>query len=171
VNNRVNSSGLIGVLLAMLWLPGAVAQTGAEPAFAQADLDRMIENSDPAAKVQLLTPPRQVHFEAVIGRLPKPRKTQYLLDSLEVMGVNPLPEVTQGMDVLSLKNKPLNVYMEKTVAESASKELQTGDRVTLFGYHVFDSQKHGPGILVSGFEAHSLIDVWQEQLGKWLRDR
>lgn len=173
MNSRVNSSGLIGALLAMFWLSGAVAQTGAEPAFAQADLDRMIENSEPVqgASVQMVSPPRPIQFEAAIANPPKPRKTHYLLEVLGVMGVNPVPEVTQGMDVLSLKNKPLNIYMEKTVAERAAKALKGGGKVTLFGYHVYNSKKHGPGILVSGFEAHSLIDVWQEQLGKWLRDR
>lgn len=173
MNNRVNSSGLIGALLAVLWLPGAVAQTGTEPAFAQADLDRMIENSEPVqgASVQMQSPPRPIQFEAAIANPPKPRKTHYLLEVLGVMGVNPVPEVTQGMDVLSLKSKPLNIYMEKTVAERADKALKGGDKVTLFGYHVYNSQKHGPGILVSGFEAHSRFDEWKEKLVQWLNDR
>ncbi len=173
MNNRIKSLGLISALLAMLWLPGAVAQTGAEPAFAQADLDRMLENSEPVqgAAVQMLSPPRLIQFEAAVASPPQPRKTHYLLEVLGVMGVNPVPEVTQGMDVLSLKNKPLNVYMEKTVAERADKELKGGDKVTLFGYHVYNSKKHGPGILVSGFEVHSLIDDWKEKLVQWLNDR
>lgn len=172
MNNRVNGSGLIGILLAMLWLPGAVAQTGAESAFAQADLDRMIENSEPVqgAAVQMLSPPRPIRFEAAVANPPKPRKTHYLLEVLEVMGVNPVPEVSQGMDVLSPENKPLNVYMEKTVAEHADKALKGGDKVTLFGYHVYNSQKHGPGILISGFEPHSRFDEWTEKLVHWLND-
>ncbi len=171
MNNRVKSLALIGALLAMFWLSGAVAETSAEPAFAQADLDRMIETPASLVEgtdVQLLSPPRLIQFEAAIANPPKPRKTHYLLEALGMLGVNPVPEVTQGMDVLSLKSKPLNVYMEKTVAERAGKALKAGDKVTLFGYHVYNSQKHGPGILISGFEAHSRFDEWKEKLVQWL---
>jgi len=172
VNNIHKRLGLMSILLAMFWSSAAVAQTGAEPAFAQADLDRMLENSQPVqgAAVQMLSPPRLIQFEAAIANPPKPRKTHYLLEVLGVLGVNPVPEVTQGMDVLSLKSKPLNVYMEKMVAERAGKALKAGDKVTLFGYHVYNSQKHGPGILISGFEAHSRFDEWKEKLVQWLND-
>jgi hypothetical protein len=43
--------------------------------------------------------------------------------------------------------------------------------VTLFGYHVYDSKKHGPGILVSGFEAYSRFEAWKERLSRWLDGR
>ncbi len=170
--NHMTKSAPTGLLLALLWLPCAFAETAEAPTFAQVNLDQLIEAADQLlgsqANVLLKLPPHLVRFEATVAQSPKPRKAQYLLDSLEVMGVKPLPEVTDGMDVLSPNNKPLDVYLEKTVAERAGRELEAGDKVTLYGYHVYDSQKHGPGILVSGFETHSRFDEWKERLVKWL---
>lgn len=171
MKNAYKSFEVIVVLLAAFCLSaGVLAQTAAEPEFVPSDLDRLIEDSKPVrgVAVQMLTPPKQVQFEASIAALPETRKTHYLLEVLGVMGVKPLPEVTQGIDVVSPQKRPLNLYVEKTAAERIGRELQAGDKVTLFGYHVYDSKKHGPGILVSGFEVPSRIGLWQGRLSRWL---
>lgn len=113
---------------------------------------------------------RKVSLDAEVAALPAPRRAQYLTGVLRDMGANPAPSVSHGMVIRSPTGKTLNVYLEDSVAERAGKELKAGDKITLYGYHVYNAQKHGPGILVSGFEAHSLMGEWKKRLGKWLHD-
>lgn len=165
----VNKAGLIGLLLAQLWLSSVSVAIAEEVVFVAADLDQMLESAaSVGSAVQMQAPPQPVQFEAEVIHAVKERKTHYLLEVLAMMGVQPLPEVTQGLDVVSLRKRPLNLYVEKNTAELIGKELQAGDKVTLFGYHVYNSKKHGPGILVSGFEVPSRIDFWQGRLSRWL---
>lgn len=167
----VNNAGPICLLLAQLWLSSASATTAEAVVFAAVDLDQLLESAAAVASaVQMQAPPRPVQFEAEVVHAAKERKTHYLLEVLEMMGVQPLPDVKQGMDVLSPQKTPLNVYLEKAAAEQAAQTLKPGDKVTLFGYHVFDSKRHGPGILISGFKAHSFIDAWRKKLNAWLQN-
>ena len=73
------------------------------------------------------------------------------MDVLNNWHVDPMPEITQGMAVLSPQGHALNVYMEKSVADRAAQTLVPENKVTLYGYHAYNS-KYGPGILVSDFE-------------------
>jgi hypothetical protein len=152
--NKLKNRIFLGTVLAVVYVFTAHAEPSEPPPFDEANLDQMIEDSSfGAGKVQIF-PARKIRFEASIAVPPQPRKTHYLLEALQLMGVNPLPEVTQGMDIVSANERPLNVYMEKTAAERAGRELIAGDKVVLFGYHVYDSKKHGPGILVADFKRH-----------------
>ncbi len=122
-----------------------------EAEFKDVNLDQMIEHSMPVQKgtVELLLM-NKVQFHAHIDALPEPRKTAYLLDVLANWRITPLPVVKQGMQIQSEKGELLNVYMEQSVAERATKQLNLGDEVTLLGYHVYNS-KHGPGFLIADF--------------------
>ena len=110
---------------------------------------------------------RKVALDAAVAAAPRPRRAQYLTTVLRDMGANPVPQVSQVMAVLSSSGKALDVYLEDSVAERAGKELHLGDRVRLYGYHVYNSPKHGPGVLVSGFETRSRFDELKERLSRW----
>lgn len=140
--------------LAVLLMTGATF-VQAEPEFASRDLDVMIDQAAPVhpGTVELL-PMHRVQVIATVAALPAPRKTFYLMKALGMWGVTALPEVSNGIDIESPQGRRLNVYIEDNVARQATESLTVGERVTLYGYHVYDS-KHGPGILVSGFDRHT----------------
>lgn len=144
---------------------------GEAPDFAPADLDGLIKHSTLPREGTVEIVLQKISLDAEIVSPPAARRTQYLLDTLRNLGAEPVPAVSHGMEIKSAQGKTLNVYVEDTVAEKAKQELAPGRQVTLYGYHVYDSKKHGPGILVSGFEAHSRIDEWKERLGQWLHDQ
>lgn len=115
------------------------------------NLDEMIEDSIPEndRNVELLLF-KKIQFQARVEALPKERKTMYLQDVMRSFAFDPMPIVTDGMDIFSLQNNRLNVYMEKTVSDRAIAKLSPNQEITLYGYHVYNS-KHGPGILIADF--------------------
>jgi hypothetical protein len=138
--------------------------------FQAVELDALIERTAPAqsGSGDLLILLNKVRLEAEIVSLPAEKRSQYLLDTLRNFGVTPLPGVTRGMDIKSAAGKTLNVYMEDKAAEKAARELKPGQKITAYGYHIYSSRKHGPGILISGFKPHSRIAEWKKKLVQWL---
>lgn len=147
-------------LLIVLWVgvaPGGALAEG--PAFEPTDLDRLIEQSAPTQGQAEIFRPRAIRIEAEVVEPPGPRKSAYLLESLSLWGVDPLPEVHDGLRVRSTGGESTWLYLEAKAAEHAKNDLRTGETATFFGYHVYNT-KYGPGILVSDFEVHevSLVD-------------
>lgn len=157
---------ILGVLLMTATAGFASGDTG----FKTRDLDRMIEHGDPVNKgtVELLQLPL-IQIEALVAAPPKVRKTHYLMHVLEGWGLDPMPTVTHGLDIHSLKGRKLNVYIEDHVAERALAALSVDDRVTLYGYHVYNS-KYGPGILVSDFYRHTQWRSFSAAMKAWFED-
>lgn len=149
----------------------AATSRAEEPAeFTPVSIEQLQEPSVALGEKDVEIVLRKIRLDAEVAALPAPRRAQYLTGVLRDMGANPAPSVSHGMEIRSPAGKRLNVYLEDSVAERAGKELKVGDKITLYGYHVYNAQKRGPGILVSGFEAHSLIGDWKKRLGKWLHD-
>lgn len=147
----------------------AAPSWGGEPAeFIPVSIEQLQEPSVALGEKDVEIVLRKVSLDAEVAALPAPRRAQYLTGVLRDLGANPVPQVSQGMAIRSESGKALNVYLEDTVAERAAKELQRGDKVTLYGYHVYNSRKHGPGILVSGFRAHSPALAWLAKAGERL---
>jgi len=148
------------------------------PDFAPAELDVLIEHSRLPREGSVEMVFKKIRLDAEIVHPPAPRRTQYLMDTLRNLGGDGMPQVTHGMDIASASGKTFNVYVEDGVAARAKAELKPGDRATLYGYHVYDSSRHGPGILVGGYEHHSRLREWYEGhprlkewgagLGRWL---
>jgi hypothetical protein len=152
---------------------------GETPDFAPAELDVLIENARLPREGSVEMVFKKIRFDAALVHPPAPRRTQYLMATLRgVGGAADMPEVTQGMDIASASGKTLNVYVEDGAAARAKTELKPGQRATFYGYHIYDSPKHGPGILVSGhespsrlgewYEAHPRLKEWGAGLGRWL---
>jgi len=120
--------------------------------FKPVNLDELIQTSKPTYQgtVEILQF-RKIKWQAEMAVMPDTMKTDYLMETLSMMGVKPLPKVTQGMLVQSESGKIQRVYVEDTVAEDMRAMLKVGQKVLLYGYHAFNS-KHGPGILVSGYD-------------------
>ena len=124
-----------------------------EDTFALKDLDGLVENSAPqgVGTVELLPLPK-IRFVATVVAPPIPRKSFYLLNVLQSWQVSPLPRVEHGIALRSPSGAVVNVYLEKAVAQRATRSLAAGSSVMMYGYLVYNS-KHGPGILVSDFKA------------------
>lgn len=135
--------------------------------FAPVEMAELLEPSVGLGEKDVEIVLRKIRFDAEVAGNTKPRQTRYLTGLLRDMGANPVPAVSQGMDVRAATGQTFNVYLEDSVAERAGLELQTGDKARWYGYHIYRSLKHGPGILVSGFEKRSRFDEWKERLGRW----
>ncbi len=159
---------LISSLLLTIVSTGRASGDSAD--FSPRDLDKMIEHGTPGQKgsVELLPLPL-IQIEAQVAAPPKVRKTHYLMHVLEGWGLNRMPAVTHGLDIHSLKGHQLNVYMEDQTAKRALAALSVDDRVTLYGYHVYNS-KYGPGILVSDFDRHTEWQQFSAALKTWFED-
>ncbi len=157
------------VLILYVLLMATTGFASGDPDFKTRDLDQMIEHGDPVNKgtVELLPLPL-IQIEALVAAPPKVRKTHYLMHVLEGWGLAPMPTVTYGLDIHSLKGQKLNVYIEDHVAERALAALSVDDRVTLYGYHVYNS-KYGPGILVSNFYRHTQWRHFSGKLKTWFQ--
>lgn len=136
--------------------------------FSPVSVEQLLEPSVALGEKDVEIALRKISLEAEVASLPAPRRAQYLTGVLGDLGAHPVPQVSQSMAIRSESGKTLNVYLEDAVAERAGRELRAGDRVTLYGYHVYHSQKHGPGILVSGFRAHSPALAWLAKAGERL---
>lgn len=152
-------------LAALFAAPSSCHEEPAE--FSPVSIEQLQEPSVALGEKDVEIVLRKVALDAEVAAAPRPRRAQYLTTVLRDMGANPVPQVSRGMAVLSSSGKTLDVYLEDSVAERAGKELHPGETVRLYGYHVYNSPKHGPGILVSGFEKRSRFDEWKERLGRW----
>lgn len=149
----------------------AASSWGGEPAeFIPVSIEQLQAPSVALGEKDVEIVLRKVTLDAKVAAAPRPRRAQYLTNVLRDMGANPVPGVSRGMDIRSLSGKTLNVYLEDSVAERAQKELEVGDAVRLYGYHVYNSPRHGPGVLIGGFEARSRFDEWKARLSQWLKN-
>jgi len=152
------------VLIVCLLFLSAPSLTFSEdaPAFKPLDLDVMITAGSPEKEGEvILLPLPAIQVEAEVAEAPRPRKSEYVRKVLMRWGVDPLPNITHGMTLRSLKGQEVSIYLEENAARRAKADLSVNDRVTLFGYHVYNS-KHGPGILVSDFYRHTLTERFSE---------
>lgn len=164
-----HSAALYCAALALLMAvgPSAAEESGEFTRLSIEQLTPSVSLGDQDVEIVL----RKIKLDAEVAAPPAPRRARYLTGVLSDMGANSVPSVSQGIDIKSPTGKTLNVYLEDAVAGRAAKELQAGDKAVFYGYYVYNSVKHGPGILVSGFEAHSLTGQWRERLAAWLHDR
>lgn len=145
-------------LFAALWTSGARA---GEPSAPLEDLDRLAGQALPPDSTMVrLVKPRRVCAKAMIKTLPKPGKTQYLLDTLALQGVHPLPKVRHKMLILTPKGRQLMAYVEEAVAERMLRELKPGSGLTFTATYLWNS-KHGPGLLITGFEREESLS-WHQ---------
>ena len=130
----------------------------APPAFADDDgfkqiqLNDFVNTSIPNKKKTVeIVVFQKMKFKAVIGKLPYIKKTTYLQHVLAGMHVNPVPTVTQGIQVRLNDTRQFPLYIVDDVAARMLQDITVDQEVLLFGYHIFNSD-HGPGILVSGYD-------------------
>lgn len=140
------------LLSTVLLLAGLGVHANSDQGFRQVDLDELIRDAKPAHQgtVEILRF-HKIKLLVEMASLPQAIKTQYLLETMTLMGVKPLPKVTQGMFIRAASGKTQRVYVIDTVAARITTALKPGQKVLLYGYHAFNS-KHGPGILVSGYD-------------------
>lgn len=154
-----------GALVLLLVCLAPLAHESAD--FARVEVAELLESSVGLGEKDVEIVLRKVSFDAEVAGEAKPRQARYLTGLLRDMGADPVPAVSRGMEVRAAGGQTVNLYLEDAVAERSGRELKPGDRARWYGYHVYRSLKHGPGILVSGFEKRSLFDEWKERLGRW----
>jgi hypothetical protein len=123
-----------------------------EDKFKAVELDRFIEQEQKSAgdgrrMIKMFAP---VSFEAKMKRFPEERELTYVYSAMELIGVNPLPEVHHRMFVESAEGRIIPVYVEKEAAAKLAAGLKEEDKARFVGYHVYSYAK-GPAILVVGF--------------------
>jgi hypothetical protein len=120
--------------------------------FKAVELDKFIEQEQKSAgkgqrMIKMFVP---VSFEAKMKRFPEEREVTYVYTAMELIGVNPLPEVHHRMFVESAGGRIIPVYVEKEAAAKLAAALKEEDKARFVGYHVYSYAK-GPAILVVGF--------------------
>jgi hypothetical protein len=120
--------------------------------FKAVELDRFIEQEQKSAgegkrMIKMFAP---VSFEAKMKRFPEERELTYVYAAMELIRVNPLPEVHHRMFVESAEGRIIPVYVEKEAAAKLAAGLKEEDKARFVGYHVYSYAK-GPAILVVGF--------------------
>lgn len=155
----------IRTTIVMLWLTLLLGSIAAAAGFQARDLDQMIKESTPIkgqAEILRLLP---VQFDARVETLPQLRKSEYLIKSLALWGVNPMPEVKEGFRVQTATGKSVLLYLDKSASEQAKKDFSLGQQGTFYGYHVYNT-RFGPGVLISDFKMQP--QGWHARLKNWL---
>jgi hypothetical protein len=155
------------ILLHLVFIPLMPLQAAEDEGFEAVDLDRWIEDSTPVVKGLPVINPRKIVFRARLAAAPKPGKSEYLLRTLQGLGVDPLPSVHHQFSVTSPGGKRLRMYVEDGVA-SRMIDLKSDSWLTLYGYHIYASAQ-GPAILLSDFERLSVWGGWLESAKVWYR--
>jgi hypothetical protein len=118
------------------------------------DFDFMLENFKPNKKEEIdITLFRKIQFDATVLELPSPRHHRYMAKLLRQFGGENPPKVTMGLMVTSVKGESWNLYIQNNLVRQANELLQTGDKVTFYSNHAYNSV-FGPGLVVHAFERH-----------------
>lgn len=117
------------------------------------DFDQYIqkEKRDLAGGKKLITFAKPVSFAAKMKRKPEKRQMSYVYTTLEVAGIEKMPEIEHRMFVESKKGQILPVYVEKATAARIAEKIEIEEMTRFFGYHVYSYAK-GPAILVVDFK-------------------
>ena len=104
-----------------------------------------------------LQAPRTLRLRGSVDRLPAPGKTQYMTESLAMLGL-PALKVSNKMWLRSARGERVMVYVADEVAERIKGGSRAGADITVIALYLWNS-RHGPGLLVT--------DVKLPPAGSW----
>nr|WP_319393868.1 hypothetical protein [uncultured Desulfobacter sp.] len=117
------------------------------------ELDRFIDQEKSIAqdyKKKIIRKMVPVKFDARMKRFPEEKEMAYIYTAMQVVGVNPMPEVNFRMFVESKEGRIIPVYVENKAAAKLKEGLKVEQDASFLGYHVYTYAK-GPAILVVDF--------------------
>jgi hypothetical protein len=138
------------ILISIIGSPFLLAGEEGET-YSEINLDQFIEEQTSAVGKTLIVVPFNLKAEAVLKSYPEERTVEYLYTALQLMKVDPLPEVNHRMFIESEKGKIIPVYVDDHAAPFIKKGLQLDKKATFLGYHVYNYSK-GPAIVIEAFE-------------------
>lgn len=162
MNPRPLSSSLTILALACGLLAAPLPAWSAEPAPAASsksdprDSYRSVQLQElvPASRMtdgrRAIFAPTGVRFQARLAQGPSPQKAEYLQQVMGMMGISPLPRVSQRVVLDYGGDKPLAAYVEESAASRISQELKVGDSRTFYAYHVYNNRQ-GPALVITSF--------------------
>lgn len=119
-----------------------------EADFTQINLKEYIDNSSLRFKDNReIIVPKPVSFKAKIMSLPEKRKVSYIYTALDLVGVNPLPEVNHRMFLAASEEQVIPVYVEDVIAAQIVQHLKVDSSYQFLAYHVY-TYKKGPALMI-----------------------
>lgn len=121
--------------------------------FQNIDLDKLLHEAPTMNQVKggVKILPDKIHFLAKILSMPEPRLGKYLVKTMQLNGAKKIPNVKQGMRLLSMKDKAVHVYLSEHAVIRVN-HFKKGDQAKFYGYHMY-STAYGPGILVTDIKS------------------
>ncbi|CAH2602666.1 protein of unknown function [Rhodovastum atsumiense] len=118
-----------------------------DSAYVPVEFARFIaEQRAPEGRVIPLRPDR-VRFEATVMSQPRTARTDYLMEVLRFLQVEPMPEVSRQMFLRADNGVVHAVYVGDPAAAMIRERFANGSRATFFGLRVYSYGK-GPAILL-----------------------
>jgi murein DD-endopeptidase MepM/ murein hydrolase activator NlpD len=120
------------------------------------DLDVLSNRKAPAASGVDVVPARAYRFDVVLASEATSCETRFLKWAMVTSGiakelVDSIP-VSHCLQVKTAKGKILSMFIQDPVAESLTREVASGERLTLFATLIYFSQ-NGPGVVINEFSA------------------
>ena len=95
--------------------------------------------------------PRNIYFLAKLKTYPAQKPTGYLYKALELMKVQPLPDVQQQMFIEADDGQVIAVYVDERIAAAIQQQLALEQQVRWYGYHIYNFSR-GPAIVIENAE-------------------
>jgi hypothetical protein len=101
---------------------------------------------------RIILHPSPVSFQAEFADGPRPQKTDYLQQALQVMQVSEPPEVHQAVLLRygPTQEQQLVAYIEDAAAQRLRQEVKPGEKREFFAIHVYNYAK-GPALVITSF--------------------
>jgi hypothetical protein len=146
ISDRARRVLLSGALLCGFAAPAPAQDKRPEDQYVKVEFGAFIVSHRSPQRIIPMKPDR-VRFFAKVLRAPEPVGTSYLMGVLKVVGVNPLPRVSEKIFLQADDGNIQGVYLTDDVAAKVRATAPVGQRATFFGLRAYDYSK-GPAILV-----------------------
>ncbi len=115
------------------------------------DLDHLIEKTKTVKGKKYIIKPVMFSFDATIQTLPKKGNTDYIKQTLAMMGLRPIPEMSYQMFVRSQKGEVIAVYVEDKLAEQLLKTNKPEQRFLWQALHSYNYFR-GPALVLMSYK-------------------